>query len=410
MPDVKVSFRLSRRLLPLGMVFLTSGIATAVVGPFLGLFLSTEVHAGPVQTATFLIVASLSGVAVSSAIGRISDRFPIRRALLIAAALAGFAASGLTAFIRDYWILLAVTATVTAASGALYPQSFAYARQVLQRNDPNRTALGISTLRTVFSVAWVGGPSLAALLLDTGDFRHVYGAAALLYLLAALIAVRFLPGVEAPSTPRESKAEPPARAPRVLWPILCGFVLLQTTMVLGGQVMPLFLSTELNGSVRDAGLLFGLCAALEIPLMLGFGVLSTRVPLRRIILGGTACAVAYQLVVVTSSSVGTLVAAQIPNALFIAATSGLGITYVQDLMPEQPGRATTLFTNSFPIGQILAAPLFGLSQQYGFRLAFGINLALSAIGLVLLFLARSRRRPMEPPVRPVTDAARPAEG
>ncbi|MEV0897005.1 sugar efflux transporter [Actinoplanes sp. NPDC049802] len=407
---MKASFPLFRRLLPLGLVFLTSGIATAVVGPFLGLFLSTEVHADPVQTTVFLVVASLSGVAMSSAIGRVSDRFPIRRALLIAAALAGFAASGLTAFLRDYWILLAVTATLTAAAGALYPQSFAYARQVLQRDDPKRTALGISTLRTVFSIAWVGGPSLAALLLDAGDFRHVYGAAAILYLLAALVAVRFLPEVEAPAAPREKETEPPARAPRILWPILCGFTLLQTTMVLGGQVMPLFLSTELAGSVRDAGLIFGLCAALEIPLMLGFGVLSTRVPLRRIILGGALCAVGYQFVVATASSVGTLVAAQILNAVFIAAASGLGITYVQDLMPRQPGRATTMFTNTFPIGQVLAAPLFGLSQQYGFRLAYGINLGLSVAGLILLLLVRPRRAPAALPVRPVTDATHQAEG
>jgi SET family sugar efflux transporter-like MFS transporter len=407
---VKVSFELSRRLLPLGLVFLTSGIATAVVGPFLGLFLSTAVQAGPVQVTVFLVVASLSGVAMSSVIGRISDRRPIRRLLLIAAALAGFAASGLTAFIRDYWILLALTATATAVAGSLYPQSFAYARQVLQREDPARAAMGISTLRTVFSIAWVGGPSLAALLLDAGDFRHVYGTAAILYLLAAVVAARFLPEMGEPAPARGDEPATPARAPRILLPVLAGFVMLQTTMVLNVQVMPLFVDTELNGSVRDAGLIIGLCAALEIPLMLGFGVLSTRMPLRRIILGGAIFAVAYQAMAVLASSVWMLAAAQILNALFIAATSGLGISYVQDMMPRYPGRATTLFTNTFPIGQILAAPLFGLSQQFGFRLAFVINLGLSVIGLILLAAARSRPASPEQPLRPVVDATRPVEG
>ncbi|GAA4939571.1 sugar efflux transporter [Actinoplanes utahensis] len=399
---------LIRRLLPLGIVFLTSGVATAVVGPFLGLFLNTAVHADPVQVTVFLVIASTSGVAMSSVIGRISDRWPIRHTLLVTAALAGFAASGLTAVIRDYWILLAVTATAMAVAGSLYPQSFAYARQVLQRDDPARAALGISVLRTVFSVAWVGGPSLAALLLDVGDFRYVYGAAALLYLLAALVAARFLPEVEGsaaegPAAPRDGGRAVKARAPRILVPIIIGFVLLQTTMVLGGQVMPLFITAELNGSARDAGLIFGLCAALEIPLMIGFGVLSTRIPVRRILLGGAVCAVVYQAVAATASSVWTLAAAQILNALFIAATSGLGISYVQDLMPQAPGRATTLFTNTFPIGQIVAAPLFGVSQQYGFRLAFTINLVLSALGLILLLAARPRRASPEADGRPVGD-------
>lgn len=407
---MKVPLALPRRLLPLGLVFLTSGVATAVVGPFLGLFLSTAVHADPLQTTIFMIVAAVSGVVVSSYIGRISDRWPIRRTLLIAAALAGFAASGLTAFIRDYWVLLAVTATVTAAAGALYPQSFAYARQALHQEDPKHAAMGISTLRTVFSVAWVGGPSLAAFLLDVGDFRHVYGAAAILYLIAALGAARFLPALDVPATRQEKSETPePERVPRVLWAVLLGFALLQTTMVLSGQALPLYLGTELGGTVRDAGLLFGLCAFLEIPLMLGFGLLSTRVPLRPIILAGTTCAVGYYLVATTATAVWVLALGQILNAIFIAATSGLGISYVQDMMPRSPGRVTTLFTNCFLIGQLLAAPLFGLSQRFGYQLAFTMNLGLSAIGLVLLLVARPRAV-AGPALRPVADVTSPTEG
>ncbi|MEV6305804.1 sugar efflux transporter [Actinoplanes sp. NPDC051861] len=381
---------LSRRLLPLGLVFLNTGIATAVVGPFLGLFLSTAVEASPIQVTFFLVTASLSGVAVSWAIGRISDRRPMRRLLLIIAALAGCAGSGLTAVIRDYWVLLALTATATAIAGSLFPQSFAYARQVLQQDDPNRAALGISALRTVFSIAWVGGPSLAAFLLEVGDFQYVYGTAALMYLIAALVVVRWLPEVEAPAAPREGEDAPP-RTPWVIYPLLAGFALLQTSMVLSVQAMPLFVTTELGGTVGATGLILGLCAALEIPLMLGFGLLSTRMPLRRIILAGAVCGVVYQAVVASADSVWMLAVAQVPNAIMIAAVSGLGISFFQDMMPRYPGRATTMFTNMFPIGQILAAPLFGLAQEFGFRLAYGLNLGLSVLGLALLLIFRPPR-------------------
>jgi SET family sugar efflux transporter-like MFS transporter len=405
---------LYRRLLPLGLVFLTVGIATAVVGPFLGLFLSTAVDAGPVQVTFFLVTASLSGVAVSWAIGRISDRRPMRRTLLIIAALAGCAASGATAFVRDYWVLLALTATAMAIAGSLFPQSFAYARQVLQNDDPQRTAMGISTLRTVFSIAWVGGPTLAAFLLEAGDFQYVYGTAAVMYLIAALGVIRWLPEVDVPAEPRNNE-EAPARTPWVVYPILVGFTTMQTSMVLSVQAMPLFVSSELNGEVSDVGLILGLCAALEIPLMLGFGWLSTRVPLRRIILVGAACGVLYQALVFSASSVWMLAVAQIPNAVLIAAASGLGITYFQDLMPRYPGRASTMFANTFPIGQILSAPLFGLAQEFGFRLAYGLNLGLTAFGLVLLLVFRppaSRTRTLVPEqeLRPVEDVPRRTDG
>jgi SET family sugar efflux transporter-like MFS transporter len=382
---------LSRRLFPLGFIFLASGTATAVVGPFLGLFLSTAVHASPVQVTAFLIVASLSGVAMSQVLARISDRRPMRRTLLIAAALAGCAATGLTSVVRDYWILLALTVTATAVAGSFYPQSFAYARQVLSSDDPSRAAMGVSTLRTVFSIAWVGGPPLAAILLDKTDFRYVYGTAAVLYLIAALITMRWLPEIEAPATSRSDRHED-ARPPRAIYPIIAGFVLLTTTMVLGVQAMSLFVSAELHGTVGDAGLILGLCAALEIPLMLGFGALSTRIPLRRLILAGAMCGVAYQALAAVAQTTWMLAAAQVLNAMFIAANSGLGISYVQDLMPLHPGRATTLFTNAFPLGQILAAPLFGLAQQYDYRLAYVLNLVLAVLGLFLLLAAKPPAR------------------
>jgi SET family sugar efflux transporter-like MFS transporter len=102
-----------------------------MVIPFLSLFLSTDVHAGPVQVTVFLIVAPLASVIVSTLLARLSDRREIRRMLLIAASIAGVISTALTTFVRDYRVLLALTVTATALATTLFPQSFAYARQVL---------------------------------------------------------------------------------------------------------------------------------------------------------------------------------------------------------------------------------------------------------------------------------------
>jgi SET family sugar efflux transporter-like MFS transporter len=59
-----------------------------------------------------------------------------------------------------------------------------------------------------------------------------------------------------------------------------------------------------------------------------------------------------------------------------------------------------MVTNTFPAGQILAAPLFGLAQHFGFRLAYGINLGLAVVGLLLLLAGtrvRTRSRPEPAP-------------
>ena len=387
---------LARRLVPLSLMFIAVGLATSFVGPYLALFLTDAVHAGPVRTTAFLIVAPLSGVLVSSLIGRVSDRRPIRRQLLILASVAGLAGAALTAVSRDYWVVLAVTVTLTAISGSLFPQSFAYARQILQRRDPARAAFGISTLRTLFSAAWVGGPPLAALVLAAHGFTWTYGLAALMYAAAVLLIIVGLPTVPPPVVAHaEVTAPEPTHGRLAIWVIVAGIGVTQTASTLNVQAMSLFVSTDLGGTIRDAGLILGLCAALEIPLMLAFGALSTRVPLRRLILLGAGCAIAYQAVAASAHAVWVLAAAQVLQAVVIATVGALSIPYVQDMMPAHPGRATTMVTNTFPAGQILAAPLFGLAQHFGFRLAYGINLGLAVIGLVML-LASAGLRPRVP--------------
>ena len=391
-PDTATRERRTRRLLvPLGVAFLAVGLSTAVVLPFLSLFLSTEVRVGPIKVAVFLVAAPLSGVVVATLLGRLSDRRPIRRTLLITAALSGAVGMALTAFVRQYWILLGLTVSATALAGTMFPQTFAYARQVLQRDDPTRAAMGISAMRTVFSVAWVAGPPLAAILLDGGGFRYVYGAAAAMYLVAALVAIFWLDEVgPSGNAPADAGGVPAGGRIRL---VLTGtaFTLLMCPLTLAVQALPLFIDQDLGGKASDAGLILGLCAALEIPLILALGALSTRFPLRRLLYAGAACGVLYYGLATVASNVGLLFAGQPLNALFIAAVSGLGIAYVQDMLPGQPGRASTLHSNAFPIGAGLAGPFFGLGQHFGYRLSYAIATGLCIVGLLVLAIARGNR-------------------
>lgn len=171
---------------------------------------------------------------------------------------------------------------------------------------------------------------------------------------------------------------------------MLGFVLLQCAGSIGVQALPLFIGQDLHGGVRDAGLILGLCAGLEIPLMLGFGMLSTRVSLHRLLLIGAGCSVSYYAVATLSGASWQLAVAQLLNATSIAANGGLGVTYVQDMLPRHPGRASTLFTNGYPAGAMLAGPILGAAQHLGYRSAYGAAAVLAASGLVVL--ASGRRR------------------
>jgi SET family sugar efflux transporter-like MFS transporter len=71
----------------------------------------------------------------------------------------------------------------------------------------------------------------------------------------------------------------------------------------------------------------------------------------------------------------------------------LGITYIQDLAPRSPGRATTLFANTLTIGSLVSGLLAGATiQALGFRPALLACAALAVSGCVLLIGARHTKK------------------
>lgn len=388
----RVRGRHTRSLAPLCVVFLATGFATALAGPFLALFLTKAAGAGGLQVSVFLIAQPLCAVAASSVMGRLSDGRFERQHILLVGAIGGALGAASFSVLRDYWLLLLFGCTVNALAGAVMPQAFGYAYAVLA-GDP-AAPMVTSTLRTFFSLAWVAGPPLAAVLLDAGGFGLLYGASAVLYLVVAAVAAFWLGGARgsaARTQPEASDAAQPADAGRrSLWLTLAGLVVIQSSLGLNVQALPLHISQNLGGRVRDAGLVLGLCAALEIPAMLGFGLLSKRVSLRALVMSGPVLGAAYFVIVASSTQVWQLAAAQVLNAGYIAIVGGLAISYVQELLPGQPGRASTLYSNTFPCGAILAGPLLGLAVNNGYRMPYVAGIGLALVGLVLIVAGAGR--------------------
>jgi SET family sugar efflux transporter-like MFS transporter len=92
--------------------------------------------------------------------------------------------------------------------------------------------------------------------------------------------------------------------------------------------------------------------------------------------------------------VTSLIPMQMLNAFVVAVTSCLGMTYVQDLMPASPGRATALFFNASRLGSILSGVLSGvLVQAFGYRGTF-LFCAVLAVCALVLFAVPGERYPV----------------
>jgi SET family sugar efflux transporter-like MFS transporter len=401
-----------RRWFPLALVFLAVGLSASMAYPFLSLFLTTAVHASPWRVSVYLIAGPVAGIGITQYLGRLSDRRPIRRTLLIVAASAGIVAMLANAFVRDYWVLLGVTATLAAIGGSMMSQGFAYARSILAGSE--RAAMMTSGLRMLFSLAWVGGPPLAALIQSTGGFSALYATAAGMYAAALIVTLALLPEpqpsplllddpadtVEAAEAatgvlPVDESLTAPALGPdapvRTLAGTIAAFALLQGATAVAVQMLSLYLHADLHAGVGQAGLILGLCAGLEIPLMLMFGMLSTRFPLRRLVLIGPLFSVVYLVLASTATHTWILFAGQLLNAMSIAAIQGLGVSYVQDLLPRDPGKASALYSNSFAAGLILSGPMIAAAETIGYRSAYLLAAGISLLGFTLIAISRPPR-------------------
>ncbi|GAB2957953.1 sugar efflux transporter [Saccharothrix stipae] len=379
----------SRSFVPLLSVSLLTGVGYALAGPFLSLFLIKEVGAGPVAVGAFLLISALGSMLVSTVIGRFSDSRAVRRTLLAVAGASGALSWVLFAVFRDYWLLLVVSITFFAIASSQIPQMYAYARQLLERSGSARAPLAMSGLRTTMSIAWVGGPPLGALLIAGGGFTGLFGVSAAVYALGVVVILVWLPRLGPAAAPTGEVARESGLRREVVLAAL-GFVLLQCATSVGVVAMPLFVTEDLGGTTRDAGLVLGLCAALEIPLMLGFGALAVRMNHRVLVLAGGAVAPVYYAVMLGTQATWQVMAAQVLHAVVISAVMGVGISYFQDLAPDRPGYASTLYSNTYKTSAMLAGPLLGLAQHLGYRAAYGMGLVMSVLGLVLLLSARRK--------------------
>ena len=411
-----------RQWYPLGLVFLAIGLSSSLAYPFVTLFLTSAVHADPVRVTVYLVTFPVTGMVFTQVIGRMSDRRPMRRQLLIIASIAGMVAMALTAFLRNYWVLLAIVATLGAISGSMMSQGFAYARSVVAGSD--RAAMITSSLRMLFSLAWVGGPPLAALLQNVGGFTALYATAAGMYAVAGIVTVTRLkeptatdqapgtnagnPGEAVEQAPDGARASRPIRAnasPRTIVCVVAAFIMLQGAGTVGVQMLPLFLKADLHSGVGQAGLILGLCAGLEIPLMLMFGALTARVPVRRLIMIGTLFSVAYVVLASAATHSWMLFVGQLLNATSIAAIQGLGVSHVQDLMPNDPGKASALYGNSFAAGTIMAGPLIAVAETLGYRSVYLIIAGICLLGLALIAVSGPLRRSGTVEGRPAAEPA-----
>jgi MFS transporter, SET family, sugar efflux transporter len=372
--------------LPLVSAILFVALGNAVGGSYLTLYVVDKAHLSPLSLGLFLTVYSLSGMIISTSFGRWFDRKPSPIPLLLALVMtvSGYTLLSVT---TNFYLLLLIAGVPLGTSLAVFPQLFALAKGHLDRVGADTAERGTAMMRATWSIAWAVGPALGAIVISSSDFWGVFLTAAVCVVAATIIVatarVHALPSRD--KTTLELKSS--RRTIREAGFAASSLTLFHMAMFLGSIALPLVATHELGGTKADVGLIFSVCAFLEVPVMFAFVLRPSAAGNRGWISAGFLAFVLYFLTITWSPTVSGLLAAQVLRAVGIGLIAYQGISYMQALMPNQAGTAATLFANTANLGFLCASlTAGGWAQAFGYRSMFLASAFLSALGFVAIQL------------------------
>lgn len=373
---------------PAILAILFATLAEAVGGSYMALLAVEKIGMNPLELSAFLTLSAISGIAVTTLFGHLHDRKPILWPLLVSlvAKTLGYV---FCAMLTETWMLLAVAFVLFGLSSASFALMFAMAKGYLDRVGGDTVLRGMASLRMTSSLSWAIGPALGAALVAGWSFTGVYVGAALLALLAlAVVLLSRIKVVPADTTERQAITLDVVRAAA---PAVIAMTAFHTVMFMGSNAMSIVVVREL-GSETDVGLLFSLCAALEV-LVMGLFVVrpmqKVSIPLLAL---GFALFAGYFAMALLWPTLPSLYLGQILRAAAIGILSVVGMAYVQELLPGRAGVASALFGNTMSAGFLLSGLGTGLfAQAFGYWSIFGVCALLCVLGGAVLFVPTRQR-------------------
>ena len=358
------------------------GLQFAFLNPSIGLLLASLYDASPAQVGWALAAYNISGFVSTMIVPARADRAgDYVRPMLGCGVLTVLL---VTALALATTLPFAVLALVALGGPAGVGVGLLFAHQ----RSTGASVEQVMRTRAVFSFAWVAGPPIATLLIGLTGPRSVLWAIGAIALVCVAVTVALQRRSTPPAAAGDDTDDRHALAQlrdRTVARLVAAFVLLSAANNAAISSTTLLVTRRLDLDPLWGGVALATAAGLEIPALLALGRLSTRMDTRRLVAGGALVGVAYYAVMAAAQGPVLLVAAQVLNALTVAAVSGIGMTVMQDVVPR-PGLASGLFMNTYRGGAILAGPLVALggATTLGYGATFLGCAVVAALSLPLL--------------------------
>ncbi|ULG72461.1 sugar efflux transporter [Macrococcus brunensis] len=374
------------------------GMALAITVPFFILYATQELGMTRGMYGIMMALFALAGFLVNTIVARFSDKANFNRKYMILFSLSMSCIAFSSYFFVQTPVIFIMMYVFFAGMGApAMPQLYASARESINESASIKHAAFANTvLRSMFSFGFLFGPLVGTVLLKQFGYAGLFGGTILCYLTALLTIIIFYKDVEKKEVVRaEGYVEPVTpnllRDKYLLIPFLA-FVFLHVGQWMYTLNMPLFVTEYLHAKEANVGYLASLCAGLEVPFMIILGIMSAKMETRTLLMIGAVLGGGYYFSIGIFDNVIAMLIGQVGLAFFLAILLGLGISYFQDILPDFPGYASTLFSNAMIVGQLVGNLLGGfMSDIVGLGNVFFVSASFIAVAFILLIFTKPVR-------------------
>ncbi|MBC8171094.1 MAG: MFS transporter [Anaerolineae bacterium] len=354
----------------LGLCILLQGLLMAVFLPLLPIVLSEKIGLDKSGVMLFFLVNTFISIIVMLGTGYLSDGTVARYKLVL---LGGLSATlgylGIALATQPLHAYLGGIAAVGLS--VIFPQLFAVAKAgVVAGWEREAQVIGITALRTLFSLGFVFGTAVSGWLARTMDIQAAFyliaGATLILTLNAVLVLYR-MEGYIAQEAARLIQTTDVGILPKraVILPVYALVVpLLALTVIRGadstrGIYLPLVMF-QLFRDTSIAPLMFGITAAAELITMGLVGYLASRIGEKAAIAIGAVFGAVYFVILSFSQVLPLLYFAHLLYAVFLASLLGVAMAYVQSLLAHRSGMGGSLYMAVMNVGTLIGilSPVF----------------------------------------------------
>lgn len=369
------------------------GFTYASTIPYFSLIGIKQLGMQPGHYAAVMALSAAMAMVSAVVLGFLSDRSPNRKRGVMLSLSVGLIGFGGFYLFPSAWSFTAFLLLVTPVSGAAYSQLFAIIRSVSNTRAPDEATQINATARSTYALSWVVVPGLVGAYIATrDDVSDSFAIAALAFLLCILLYGVFGASGGRAEPSRLTVWEGLKEAFQLVTSKHIAVRILALAMIASVQpvsasLLPLMILQMPGGGTQHVGLIAGLTAGIEVPLMLLGGYLANRMPLWKIIIGGGAFYAVYLCFLGFAHTVPHIYGLAILNAAGNAIMLTMHLSYFQSLLPDRPGLGTSLLSISSLLYKVIGAGIFACAgTSLGFAGAAMTGAAIAIAGCAALFV------------------------